>query len=161
MKHFYKELLGAVLVSATVLGAHAEQGIVVIAKDGSQTEVSMPKVQRIDIGDSGITLHQAGAGSVGIAYDDLDRILIGAEISAVKDIVATGEIAVWPTRVTDCVYITGISAGTVATAHSLGGIQAASATAGDDSTARLDLSQAPAGVYIINAGNHSVKVIKN
>lgn len=161
MKHFYKGLLGAVFVAATAIGTHAEQGIVVIAKDGSQTEIAMPQVQRIDIGDSGITLHQADAGPSEIAYDNVDRLLIGAEISAVKNLVTESEIAIWPTRVTDHVYITGISTGTQATAHSLSGTQVAAATAGDDSTARLDLSQAPAGVYIINAGSHSVKVIKN
>lgn len=163
MKHNYTKFLAGALVAISAMlspvGVSAEQGVVVIAKDGSQTEMTLANVERIDIGESGITLRHSGGEPSEIAYTDLDRVLIGAEVNGVKDLVADGGIAVWPTRVTSTVNVTGITPGTAVSVHSIGGALVATATAGDD-TASVDLSSAAPGVYIVTIGKHSVKIIK-
>ena len=162
MNYHIRHLFGAAIVAAAVAmpaSALAEKGVVVISADGTRTEATLADVQRIEIGSESLTLHHAG-GQHNVAFADLDRILIGAETSAVKDLIGKGDIAIWPTRTSSTVSATGLEAGTIITAHSTAGALAAKATADADGNATVNLSSAAAGVYIVSAGKHSVKIIK-
>lgn len=164
MKHNYTKLLVGALVAVSVailsVDIHAEQGVVVISKDGTQKEVPLAHVHRIDIGDSGITLHHKAGNPSEVAYENLDRLLIGAELSGIKEIVADGSMAVWPTRVTSDINVTGATNGAPIKVYSTSGALVASSTVGADSSATIDMSGVASGVYIITVGTHSVKFIK-
>ncbi|MDO4320238.1 MAG: hypothetical protein Q4C34_06635 [Bacteroidales bacterium] len=163
MKNPLKSLIGgAVMAIAVALPAvlHAEQSVVVVAADGTETVVTLADVQRIDIGAEGLTLHHA-AGESSVAFADLDRVLIGAERAAVKDIMTGGDIAFWPTTTSTTVNVTGLAPGAHVTAHSLAGALVAAADADTDGNAVIDLTGAAGGVYIVSAADRSVKIIKN
>ena len=49
-------------------GAFAADGIAVVKKDGSQTEVSFERLDRLDIGKDGITVRNADGTSADIPY---------------------------------------------------------------------------------------------
>ena len=160
MKFYPKKLLTAALVACASMAAYAEIGVVVIASNGDRTEVALPDVQRIDIGTEGITLHHAGQDPVSVEYGSLDRILIGAETNAVQSIMKEGDICVWPTAVTDRISVTGAPAGTTISVFAADGRQLAATKASAGAPADIDMSAAPAGVYVVTVGKHSVKVIK-
>lgn len=162
---FKKALAGVIAAVALVLPSGASgagQAVVVIAKDGTQHQVALADVDRMDIGTDRLTLSDRNGGSKEVAYADLDRVLIGADASSISEIVKPGEIAVWPTRVETAVNISGLGKGAVAKVYDLGGAlrgQGRASSEGDVLT--IDLSGAEAGVYIVNVENHSVKIIKN
>ncbi|MCM1067091.1 MAG: T9SS type A sorting domain-containing protein [Muribaculaceae bacterium] len=164
MNYHIRHLIGAAIVAAAVAmpaSAAAEKGVVVISADGTRTEATLADVQRIDIGKESLTLHHSGGQKHEVAFADLDRILIGAETSAVKDLIGRTDIAIWPTRTSSTVSATGLEPGCTFAAHSTAGALVAKATADADGNATIDLSSAAAGVYIVSAGKHSVKIIKN
>ena len=56
--------------------ALGERAVVVISKDGTTREVALGDVARIDIG-QGKPLHTSGGEANDLAYESLDRMLIG------------------------------------------------------------------------------------
>lgn len=161
MRKFYTKLLcGLVLGASFVAGASAqEKAVVVISTDGSMRQEVLTNVDRIEIGATSLTLKSAGGESETVDYKDLDRVLIGAEWSEVKQITSENEIAVWPTLTTDVVNISGLNAGEAIEVVALNGANALKAVAADGLTT-LNLRSLPAGVYIVNVKKHSVKIIK-
>lgn len=166
MKFCYKQLVGAVLVAfagmAMPVDALAVQSVVVISTDGSKREVALADVTRIDIGQGKLTLHTSDGKSSDIAYESLDRMLIGAEsgVSGINSILSDGEIAIWPTLVTSDIHVSGVESGSVIAVYSAGGVKVASAKADDGGNASIDISGAVSGVYVVSAGKHSVKIMK-
>lgn len=57
--------------------ALGERVVVVISKDGTTREVALGDVARIDIGQGKLTLHTSGGEANDLAYELLDRMLIG------------------------------------------------------------------------------------
>ncbi len=57
--------------------ALGERAVVVISKDGTTREVALGDVARIDIGQGEPTLHTSGGEANDLAYESLDRMLIG------------------------------------------------------------------------------------
>ena len=162
MKHIYTKLLCSIaLGTACVLGASAEgkKAVVVISTDGSQRQELLEDVDRIEIGATALTIKSVGGASETMDYNNIDRILIGAEWTAVQRITAPGEIAVWPIATTDIVNISGLEAGTPVNVFDIKGAVAANAVATGEITS-LSLGQLPSGVYVVTAGNQSVKIIK-
>lgn len=148
------------LLALVPLAAKSELAVVVVSADGTRTPHALAVVDRIDIGSDALTIHRADGTTQSSAYADIDRVLLGVEWDSVKDLLGSGDIAVWPTRTQGAVHIGALEAGTIATAYTLGGAEAATATAGTDGIATLDLGAAPAGVYIVAAAGKSVKVVK-
>lgn len=139
-------------------GALADQGVVVVSKDGTTMSLTLPEVKRIDIGAEGIVLHSADA-STPIAHADLDHIKIGTDVTGVKELLKPGDIAVWPTAVSDFVNITGLDIDAPVSVYSL------------RSTRRISHRlrwlcpnrppRCSPGMYIVKAADTSVKIIKN
>ena len=161
MNHFYKPLIAMSVAAFMTLGAQAEKGVVVIAKNGATTEISFPSIGRIDVGTTGLTLLSSDGKTRSISYADLDKVMIGQELSAVNNIICEGDIAVWPTCVSTTVNIAGIAVGTSVELYSLGGARVATAVAGSDNAASLDMTGCAPGVYIVSTQGRSVKIIKN
>ncbi len=136
--------------------AKAERGIVVVQADGSQQEFAFEKFVRVEVGKTSVTV-QGNGGAVELPYSSIDRIAIGSEVTAVTSVLQEGSFAVWPTPTTGIVNVAGAS-GDVAV-YGLGGERFAVAEC-IDGAAKLDITSAPAGVYIVSAGNKSVKIIK-
>lgn len=57
--------------------ALGERVVVVISKDGTTREVALGDVARIDIGQGKLTLQTSGGEANDLAYELLDRMLIG------------------------------------------------------------------------------------
>lgn len=166
MKFCYRQLVGAMLVSIAAMAmpadALAERAVVVISKDGTTREVALADVARIDIGQGKLTLHTSAGEANDLAYESLDRMLIGADMgtSSISSILKDGEIAIWPTLVTSDIHVSGVEAGSTISVYSAGGVKVASAKADDEGNASIDISGAASGVYVVSAGNHSVKIMK-
>lgn len=156
------KLMAAAVIAAAALwpaAAAAEKAVVVVASDGTTTEVVLGQVKRIEIGAASATLHHDG-GSHELAFADIDRIIIGSEAAAVKDLLKEGEFAVWPTQTAGPVNAVGLAPGTKLSAFSVAGALAGAATADSDGSASIDLSACQPGVYIISDGKNSVKIVK-
>lgn len=161
MKHFLTQILcGAVLAlgGAGIAGA-AEKAVVVISADGSQRQELLTNVERIEIGKNSVTVKTAGGDAWSGAFDEIDRILIGAEYSAVQQITSPGDIAVWPAVTSGYLNVSGLHNGDTIRVYDLNGVLCVSATANDGLTT-VDLSPIPAGAYIVATGRNSVKIIK-
>lgn len=144
------------LFALSAFVARAEKGIVVVQPDGSQQQFAFHEFVRVDVGKSSVTVHSNG-GAVELPYASVDRIAIGSEVTAVSAVLGEGSLAVWPVPTTGVVYVAGAS-GEVAV-YGLGSERVAGATC-VDGAAVLDITSAPAGVYVVCAGNKSVKIIK-
>lgn len=150
----------AAIAMALPLSAATETAVVVISSDGSQTEIALDHLDRIDVGSSSATLRQTDGITYEYAYSNLDRILIATKRSEVQGILGKDEIAVWPTVTTGMVYAAGLNPGDNVAAHSIGGSLMSSVVADTNGSVSIDLSDCPAGIYIITANKHSVKIIK-
>lgn len=98
-----------------------DQAVVVVSTDGSQRQVLISDLARIDIGSDGLTLVTTGGESITTAYADIDRVLIGAEYTAVADLLGDNEVAMWPTITSDVVNIAGLPEGTAVSVAGLNG----------------------------------------
>ncbi|MBD5325738.1 MAG: T9SS type A sorting domain-containing protein [Bacteroides sp.] len=162
MKRIYsKALCGLILGIACVAGASAQEkkAVVVISTDGTQRQEALESIDRIELGQTSLTLKTTGGENETIDYANIDRILVGVEWNAIKELVAPGEIAVWPTAVTDVVNISGLPEGETVSIVDLKGATAAKAVANGTVTS-VNLKNLPAGVYVLNAAKQSVKIIK-
>lgn len=140
-------------------GAFAADGIAVVKKDGSQTEVSFERLDRLDIGKDGITVRNADGTSADIPYAELSKVLIGVATTSAS-LPDAAAFAVYPTRTTGNVYVAGLPQGTTVSACSTAGVVAASTSAGSDGNAVLNLAQAPSGIYLVSAAGKTVKIVK-
>lgn len=157
-----KQILSVAVVAASAaLTARADEPLCValIGSDGTRTEMALPEIERVDIGTDGVTVHALGAQHK-VAYGDIDRFLIGVEMSAVDDLVPDGGIAVWPTKVSASVSVAGVAAGEEVSVAAVSGAVVAVATADADGHASIDLSSAATGVYVVYTKSFSTKIVK-
>lgn len=149
----------ALALTGTLMADGAEKSVVVIMTDGSQRGETLANVDRITLGTSALTLESVGGASQTVDYADIDRVLIGAEWSAIQQITAPGEVAVWPTATDGPVNISGLQPGESVTVYDLKGATVATAAATTGVTT-VSLGSLPTGIYILTARNQSVKIVK-
>ncbi len=164
MKHHIPEFLTKAVMASVLalmpLAAFAqEKAVVMLAKDGSTYELAMSAVSRIDFGQTEVTMSGTAGQSKAMSYTDIDRILIGAPKSGLADLIARGEVAVYPSVTTGPLTIEGVEAGTEIAVYDLNGMLVKQTRAAD-TTVQLDLSGAAAGMMIVRVGKHPVKIIK-
>lgn len=154
-------ILALMLVpAATVFAAEATQScVVVVERDGSNYEVAIPALGKIEFAGDGFTISHEGTVKW-FEYKDVDRILIGAEPNAISAIAAEGRLAVWPSPANGFVNVAGAPDGTEIKVFSTTGALVASAVS-EDGQATVDLTQAPSGTLIVSVDSRSVKIIKN
>lgn len=150
---------GFAYIAAPVDMSAADNGIIVIARDGSRHEVIFDNLNYIEIGNTAVTVHHSDGDSHTHDYTDVDRILIGAKTSAIDNVTAAGDIAIWPSTVVEAVNVAGAKAGAVITVADTAGRQFTT-SADSDGTAIIDVTAMAPGVIIVNVNNHSVKLIK-
>lgn len=161
MKHnFTRFLVGCVMTLFGVLASNAaEKAVVVISADGSQRQELLSDVDKIEIGTEALTLVTIGGETSTVPYSDLDRILVGAEYSAIKEITTPSDIAVWPTTTSDRVNISGLAPGSPITVFALNGTQVLAVKASESLTS-ISLAGLPAGIYILTVDKTAVKIVK-
>lgn len=142
------------------LKASAEKGVVLVSTDGSQTEHALADVMRIAVGSESVTLHHSSGEAHEMPYDNLDRILIGAQLSAVEKLMAEGDMAVWPTTTTGTVNVAGANAGTPIEIYNVEGRLVTSAKVSDNGTATLDIATSTPGIYFATINGRTVKIVK-
>ncbi|MBD5392273.1 T9SS type A sorting domain-containing protein [bacterium] len=159
---FYKFfLLAALLVPGSL---HADEwGIAVIKTDGSKQQVKFSDIERIDIGQNSLSVRTLSNGHSDYAYAGLNRIDIGVAVSSdslsVEQLTAHGSIAVWPIPTKESVHVSGAPVGTrISVYNSVGRTVATAVTSGN--TQSFNLSELPAGMYIVRVGKHSIKIVK-
>lgn len=164
MKHCFTKLIGMLMAVAAVSALPVEanatgKAVVVISKDGSRQEVELQQVSRIDVGRESVTVNDRSGQATEHSFENIDRILIGADAAGVKELIADGGVAVWPTVTTGMVNVSGLEVGCDVAVFDVNGAKVAEATA-SDSTVTIDLSGNAGGVYVVAFGSQSVKVIK-
>ncbi len=165
MKHFFSKSLVCgtasvmLFLAGTFSAAAADKAVVVIGKDGSQHEVLLNAVSRIEVGTEYITLHEAEGNSTQHAISDIDRIMVGTESTSIKEIVSKGNVAVWPTVTDGLVNVAGATAGAEVKVYDLNGALVQSATA-SEGNATINLSGAKSGMYVVSVAGNTVKIIK-
>lgn len=146
---------------AFAIGARAEDAgdaVIVLLDDGEKYETLISATQKIEFGDAAVSVVTPDA-SKSFEYQKIDKIMIGAKPSSVASVLSEGNIAVWPKAVTSTLNVAGVKPGAVISIYSADGkLFASRRSAGDTET--FDLSNAPAGVYVVNIENKSVRIIK-
>lgn len=77
-----------------------------------------------------------------------------------KEVIRTGELTVWPKRVTNYLNISGLPSGTLVEITTLSGVLFKKAVAGNDGFLQIDMTDAEPGAYIVKAGEQQVKIYK-
>lgn len=77
-----------------------------------------------------------------------------------KDVIRTGELTVWPKRVTNYLNVSGLPSGTLVEITTLSGVLFKKAVAGNDGFLQIDMTDAEPGAYIVKAGEQQVKIYK-
>ena len=132
--------------------------------DGSGYRAALSAIARLEI--SGEQMRLVGTGGEVLAegnlFDEVRAVLLtdappssglGAEASA-------GRVAVYPNPATDVLAVSGLQAGQAVRLFTADGRLAATATADADGQARVQAQPLPGGTYLLQAGTHIVKVIK-
>lgn len=146
-------------VAFSTAASAADKGVIVIARDGSQHEVVFDNLKHIEIGSTAVTVHHVDGTTHTREIGDIDRLMIGAATSGINDIVDNGNIAVWPTTVTESVNIAGATAGATVTVADING-RTFTSELDSDGRATINVASMPAGILIVNVDNHTVKIIK-
>lgn len=156
------KLLCTLFLAATSLSGAAanDKAVVVISTDGTQRQEAIKDLDRIELGTEAVTLKLTDGQSESFDYAKIDRILVNSEWSAVRALAKADEIAVWPAQTSGPVHISGLAEGQTVTVTNLKGAKVLSASASAEGLTTLDLAAQPAGIYILSAANHSVKIIK-
>ncbi len=85
----------------------------------------------------------------------------GKEPSGVTDTKESGNIRVWPIRVSSSVNVSNLEYGDLVIIYSEGGEVAAKATAGNDGFVQIDLSDIEPGIYTVTALDQKVRITKH
>lgn len=154
-----KTAMASAMALMPVLAFAQESAVVMLGKDGSTYELALSQVSRVTFGASEVTLTGTAGQSKAMPYTDINRILIGAPKSGIADLVAKGDVAVYPSVTTGPLTIEGVDAGTEIAVYDLNGILVRQISA-TDTTVQLDLSDVASGMMIVRVGKHPVKIIK-
>lgn len=149
----------AVSMPATI---SAGIGVAVVKAYGTIHEHEFESIERIDITPDAITIHHQSADPTSHHPSEIDRIYIGVEIATVgvNSVMDKGDIAVWPTQVESILNVKGLSESTFIRIYSLSG-QTVKSVVSSESDLTIDLSNLPAGGYVVDlGGKKSVKIIK-
>ena len=163
MKHICTQMLcGLALGAFCTFGAaaDAEKGVIVISTDGNQVEASFAAIDRIEIGNSGLTLERRNGENTSMSFSDIDKILIGSELSGLRQIDSNDQFAVWPTVTDGELNISGLPAGETVTLLDVNGATVVPTSVAEGLNT-LSIASLPAGIYIVSSNNKSVKIIKN
>lgn len=152
--------IAAILLTPTLNTAANEPGVVILYADGTEHSRTFSDINKLEIGSDAVVLvHSAGSESHKMA--DIDRIYIGVETTGVSKLPAEATLAVWPTVAAENINVLAAEDCTV-NIYDLGGRLVAGpfeVKAGDTLTA--DITACPAGYLLLQAGNQTVKFIKN
>lgn len=149
----------ALLMSIGV-SAFASTGsdVVVVTPAGDQYSVAMADVEAIQFESDGFTLKADGTDRY-FRYDEVDRILVGAESSGINAIATAGRLAIWPSPVETILNVAGVEEGTDVKVYSLSGTLIATGRS-NGGIVSLDMTEAPAGTCIVTVGERSAKIIR-
>lgn len=144
------------LASSAVM---ADSGIIVVAPDGSTTEYPYSVIEQVKLGADNVRI-VTSAGEVPVAYADIDRIQLNAQVNtAVEEITAAGNIAVWLAG--EALNVAGAPAGRDLAVVDMAGNTLATARTDADGAASIGIAALQPGAYILTIQNsHSVKFIK-
>lgn len=151
--------VGAIVAAPMLAWAGTGDYVVVLTQDGGSYETRISDISRIALGADKLSVVTAD-GSTDYSYSDIDRIDVGANSASIEAITAEGNVAVWPTPVTDLLHVNGAEAATPVKVYAVNGALVASGVTAADGSLTLDLTAAPAGVCVVAIGSHAVKVIK-
>lgn len=151
--------LGAVMLAAAFAATAEEPGVVILYSNGTSHTQPISAVTRLEIGSEEVTMvHAAGEEKHRIA--DIDRIKIGDMVSAVTELPADAEAALWPTAVVGSFNVLP-AADTEVTVHDLNGrLVAGPLKAAKGATLTVDASGFAKGYYLVSFAGKTVKIVK-
>ena len=95
-----------------------------------------------------------------ICADRPDIDFLQSDNNEGKEVIRTGELTVWPKRVTNYLNISGLPTGTLVEITTLSGVLFKKAVAGNVGLLQIYMTDAEAGVFIVKAGEQQVKIYK-
>lgn len=150
----------ALLAASAVFTAMAEKAVAIVAPDGTVSEISLEQLDRIEIGPDAVTVRDNAGNTEQHKISEIERINIGTEFSGIREIIAAGNTAVWPTETKSTVNVAGAKPSTPVNLYSIRGLLQAQTVTDSEGTALLSLDRLAPGLYILNIGNYTVKITK-
>lgn len=166
MNHFtfYRKKLVTVIVSAflvfsiAVPCSGADRGVIIIDKTGNKYEIAFPQLNKISVGQK-VSVENKSGETVDYDYSEIDRIMIGAETSGIKEAIKDARLAVWPTIFDNEINVSGSEASQQIVIYNLEGKVVLTAH-GSESVTTIDTSRLSSGYYVLQTGSQSVKIMK-
>ncbi len=148
------------------IGAMAgEPGVVFQLANGQKVSFTFSSKPKIALEGKELTVSATDGVSVSYAYNEVLRFYYGDDVldyeTGIQD--TEDKSAVCPEFgfADGVITVTGLKAAERVSVYSLGGGKVGEAKAGRDGSARVDISGAPAGVYVVSAGSGvSFKLLK-
>lgn len=151
--------LGAVMLAAVFAASAEEPGVVILYTNGTSHTHPISAVTRMEIGTEEVTMvHSAGEEKHRIA--DIDRINIGAMVSAIQELPADAEAALWPTVVAESFNVLPATDTEVAVHDLNGRLVAGPLKAAKGETLSVDASSLAKGYYVVSFSGKTVKIVK-
>ena len=154
-----RSVLGLALLATAA--AWADSGIIVVAPDGSTSEYAYSAIEQVRLDSDGVKI-VTSAGAVPVAYADIERIELNAQVNtAVEVITAAGNMALWISDGGAVLNLAGAPAARDFSIVDMAGMTLAASQTDADGAARADIANLPSGAYILVIQNsHSVKFVK-
>lgn len=148
------------------MGAMAgEPGVIFLLASGQKVSFTFSSKPEITVGSTELTVSATDGVSVSYAFNEVQRFYYGDDVldyeTGIQD--TEDKSAACPEFgfANGVITVTGLKSAERVSVYSLGGGKIGEAKTGKDGSARVDISGAPAGVYVVNAGSGvSFKLLK-
>ncbi len=164
MKIFTKRFaLPAVMALMSLGGFAATPGVTFLFSNGQKASFAFANKPEIAVTADGLTVSSTGTSAVSYTFAEVQKFYfeddINTAISQVEDAVSAGRPVF--NYVNGVVTVSGMGAGERLAVVTLSGSQVNAAKADTEGNVNLDLSGAPAGVYVVStASGVSFKLLK-
>ena len=164
MKVQFKRLVLLAVMTFMSLGSFAATpGVTFLFSDGTKASFAFVDKPVIAVTADGLTVSANGASDVSYAFANVQKFYFEDDIVTAIEQVKNDVSAQRPVfaYVGGVVTVSGLSAGERLAVATINGSQVSAAKADSEGNARVNLSSAPAGVYVVSTGSGvSFKLLK-
>lgn len=152
-------IIVTIALLVTALGAYADDVVTVVTQNG-QKSYSMDKLSRIQLNEDNLMVVETNEKGTTYAFDDVQRILISLDATAVNDATADGKLTLTVSTDGTEMCVDGWDSSQMASlrVYDASGRSVMHSERWQGET--IDISSLPQGVYVVKAGTHTAKFRK-
>ena len=155
-------IIGALFCGSMLLHAADVQSLVVQAKGGSESAITLSNVQRITFSSGNLLVSKKDGTQSSFTTANVQKLLFGLRtVSAISEITtSSSNITVYPNPAVDVLFVKGLTSSSRVAVYNLTGVaQSVSSTQLADGL-QLNVSALPQGFYLLQVNNQTIKFQK-